>query len=119
MAVKSEPYWWLECDKCGEKSTEGGDFTAWGDVDLAESDAEDGGWMVAGRNGAPESAGHLCEDCAVAVTCPECGEYRPADGACADQECGWTPEPPADAADTLTAGTVPVPADTASREVTR
>lgn len=33
MTVKSEPYYWIECDDpgCGVKSADLGDYSAWGD----------------------------------------------------------------------------------------
>lgn len=48
MSVKSEPYYWLECDEsgCGVKSTYGGEYTAWSHVNEAIEDAEGCGWAV-------------------------------------------------------------------------
>jgi hypothetical protein len=48
MSVQSEPYYWLECDEpdCGVKSTKGGEYTAWSDVNGAVEDAEGCGWVI-------------------------------------------------------------------------
>ena len=65
MSLKSAPYYWLECDDCGEKSTEGGDYTAWSDHGAAESDAEVSDWYV-------EDGHHWCEACRHKHICIEC-----------------------------------------------
>lgn len=58
MAIKSEPYYWVVCDGCGERA-DYGDWTAWADentaVEMAES--SDWGWLTA------EDGRHLCMDC--------------------------------------------------------
>lgn len=56
MSVKSAPYYWLECDGCGAKSTEGGDHSAWSDVNGAKEDAEGSDWSV-------EGGAHYCDGC--------------------------------------------------------
>lgn len=56
MSVKSEPYYWLECDEpdCGAKSTEGGDYTAWSEVFEAEEEAYNSDWgRVEGKHYCP------------------------------------------------------------------
>ncbi len=79
MVLKSEPFYWLECDKCGRRSTEDGEFAAWADGGQAEGDAMDSGWHVEGGR-------HLCEKCI--TRCPECREVL-AEGVtvCSDPEC--------------------------------
>ena len=46
MTIKSAPYYWVECDgdDCGAKSTEGGDFAAWGDRQSAVDEATGQDW---------------------------------------------------------------------------
>lgn len=58
MSVRSEPYYWVECDgvnedatPCGRKSTEGGEISAWSDVDGAESDADCRDWDIVSTPG--------------------------------------------------------------------
>lgn len=48
MSVESAPYYWLVCDHpdCGEKSTEGGEYTAWSDQDGAMEDAFNSDWTI-------------------------------------------------------------------------
>jgi hypothetical protein len=58
MSLKSAPYYWVECDDCGVKSTEGGEYTAWDDAGTAEQDALDSEWIqVAGKD--------YCYECSV------------------------------------------------------
>jgi hypothetical protein len=65
MSLKSAPYYWLECDGCGVKSTEGSDYAAWADHGQAEDDATAADWYV--RNGV-----HYCDDCETKRVCIEC-----------------------------------------------
>jgi hypothetical protein len=44
MSLKSAPYYWLECDRCGDKSTEAGDFSAWAEPQGAHDEAGNSGW---------------------------------------------------------------------------
>jgi hypothetical protein len=57
VSVKSAPYYWLECDHegCGNKSTEGGEFTAWSDEDGAVQEAYDSEWFVS------DDGKHYCD----------------------------------------------------------
>jgi hypothetical protein len=58
MSVQSKPYYWLTCDCCGEKSTEGDDYAAWSEEADALMRAEACGWMrIDGQD--------YCEDCLV------------------------------------------------------
>lgn len=45
MSVKSAPYYWLVCDRCGEKSTEGSEHSAWSEEADALMVAEESDWM--------------------------------------------------------------------------
>jgi hypothetical protein len=46
MPYVSEPFWWIVCDEpgCEVKSTEGGEYTAWGDKGAARDEAVDSDW---------------------------------------------------------------------------
>lgn len=68
MSVKSKPYYWLECDDCGVKSTEHGEYTAWVSVEDARSEAEDwdGNWVSA-----PDDI-DWCGTCRDKHVCREC-----------------------------------------------
>lgn len=48
MSVRSAPYFWLVCDypNCEEKSTEGGEYTAWSEADMAVEEAFNIDWTV-------------------------------------------------------------------------
>lgn len=49
MSIKSEPYFWVECDAKGcDARTPGDDYecTAWGDEEQALSAAADDDWTV-------------------------------------------------------------------------
>lgn len=67
MSVKSEPYYWLECDGCGARSTAGGEYSAWSDVCGALEEAECLDWVEVG-------GAHYCDGCApgeaVVLWCP-------------------------------------------------
>ena len=56
MSIKSAPYYWVECDGCGAKSTEGGDFSAWADAATAEEDAHGSDWTE-------DNGKHYCDGC--------------------------------------------------------
>lgn len=65
MSVKSEPYYWLECDgpECGRKSTEYGDHTAWAEEHMAEEEAENGDWALT------DEGKHFCPKHRPVYTC--------------------------------------------------
>jgi hypothetical protein len=72
MSLKSEPFYWLICDNCGAKSTEGGEYAAWGAADTAIEDAMCSDWL--------EHKGmHYCDGCSTDLICPECGELADAE----------------------------------------
>lgn len=69
MSVKSEPYYWLECDgvnkdgtPCGRKSTENGDFSAWSDMDGAEAEADCSDWDITSTPGKHYCPFHIPEE---------------------------------------------------------
>lgn len=68
MSTQSAPYFWLVCDGCGERSTEGGDFSAWSDHGAAADEALDRGWQI-------NDEGDFCEDCRRPM-CAGCGEHN-------------------------------------------
>lgn len=55
MTIKSAPYFWAECDRCGESAAQG-DYSAWRDPDSAEIEADGGDWYCEGGN-------HVCDQC--------------------------------------------------------
>ena len=70
MSVKSKPYYWLECEKCGCTSATG-DYTAWGSVTDALTEAIECGWHLAEETAATGNIGHYCADC-TPPWCLEC-----------------------------------------------
>lgn len=60
MTLKQAPYYWLECDGCGDLSTEHSEFTAWQDFGYAIDSALDWDWQVYTFN---DKDVHLCPDC--------------------------------------------------------
>jgi fructose-1,6-bisphosphatase/inositol monophosphatase family enzyme len=78
VSVHSSPSYWLECDRCSVKSTEGSEHTGWESEASAALLAGEAGWLV-------EPGLHLCDVCALTVVCPECGERKAQDAAyCVD-----------------------------------
>lgn len=85
MSVKSEPYFWLECDGCGCTSADG-DYSAWKDVGDAITEAQSCDWRLGedtehrtrqyeGERGQtivePGNEGHYCPSC-IPPWCLEC-----------------------------------------------
>ena len=68
MTTRSEFYYWIECDGCGEKSTKDSDFSAWSDEGSARDDAYDGDWQCDGE-------GDFCSECRRPL-CAGCGEWN-------------------------------------------
>jgi hypothetical protein len=58
MTIKSKPYYWVECNRCGESAQEDSDYSAWADDDQAESAAEEIGWSIRSDRKA-----HHCPEC--------------------------------------------------------
>lgn len=50
MSIKSEPYYWLECDEldCTNISTESSEHTAWSDINGAIEQADGAEWLIVG-----------------------------------------------------------------------
>ena len=64
MSLKSEPYYWLECDNCGERA-DYGEYSAWSDVSQVIDAAVDAEWSIHGDV-------HHCPACP--VLCEKCGK---------------------------------------------
>lgn len=60
MTLKQAPYYWLECDGCGDLSTEHTEFAAWQDFGYAIDSALDHDWLVYTVD---DKDVHLCPDC--------------------------------------------------------
>jgi fructose-1,6-bisphosphatase/inositol monophosphatase family enzyme len=84
VSVQSSPSYWLECDRCHVKSTEGSEHSGWESEASAALLAGEAGWLI-------EAGLDLCDVCALTVVCPECGERKAQhDAYCAD--CAATAE---------------------------
>lgn len=46
--IKSAPFYWCECDACGESQTHDGDISAWAQEDIAVQDVRDSDGLVQG-----------------------------------------------------------------------
>jgi hypothetical protein len=55
--IKSEPYYWVECDGCDRRSTYDEEFTAWGSEAAALDDIRGQEWVTT------DDGRHLCEMC--------------------------------------------------------
>jgi hypothetical protein len=55
MTIKSAPFYWAVCDRCGQRH-EYTDYFAWDDIDTVNEYADDSNWHVEGSN-------HICEEC--------------------------------------------------------
>jgi hypothetical protein len=84
VSVKSKPFYWLECDDCGLKSTEGGDAAAWIDVESARLEAAewDGQWWCTDEH-------DWCGTCRDKHVCRECDTIR--DGLTSLEDDGYWP----------------------------
>ena len=57
MSLRSAPYWWYECDRCGVSAQDGSDYSAWQEKAAAVLEPEDAGWWI-------DDDGHaLCDEC--------------------------------------------------------
>lgn len=65
MSLKSEPYYWLVCDECGERA-DYDEFSAFEDVGQAYDRALDLGWTSDGER-------DHCENCPTLTKCDHCG----------------------------------------------
>lgn len=66
MAIKSAPYYWVVCDKCGARD-EYGDYSALSDPGDAETQSLEGDWTKQGER-------HHCPECPVIADCENCGK---------------------------------------------
>jgi hypothetical protein len=73
MPLKEAPYYWLECDGCGERC-EYGDFSAMADFGSAIDGALEADWTTDGEK-------YHCTDCPDLTVCQRCkkpaGENAP------------------------------------------
>lgn len=64
MTVRSAPYFWVTCDKCGRREPpEDSEWTAWESRDQALDCASDSEWMLVYTPGGNKL---------MAIFCPEC-----------------------------------------------
>lgn len=67
MTIKDAPYYWVECDNCGERAIYG-EWSAMSDRDQAEEMAlDDGDWTTDGEK-------HHCLRCPPLFKCDDCGK---------------------------------------------
>ena len=66
MTIKSAPYYWLECNNCGERA-EYGDFAAMDSEASAIGQARDSEWTRQGDR-------DHCPDCPPIGDCERCGK---------------------------------------------
>jgi hypothetical protein len=76
VSLKSAPFYWLECDGCGERC-EYGDFAAYADPGPAIDEALEADWTTDGEK-------YNCPDCPTLTKCDECG--KPAEEGAADRD---------------------------------
>jgi hypothetical protein len=62
MSLKSAPYYWVECDRCGIKASEGCDIEAWRQDWAAYDDASNADFKEVQQGS--EATLHFCIDCA-------------------------------------------------------
>ena len=67
MSVKEAPYYWVECDGCGERC-EYGEFSAMSDPGQAIDGALEDEWTGDG------SGKHHCPSCPPLARCEDCGK---------------------------------------------
>ncbi len=67
MGIKSAPYYWVECDGCGESSQLDSDYSAFGSKDEAIEQATDYAEWLDTTDGK-----YWCQSCT--VCCHECGD---------------------------------------------
>lgn len=56
MTLKSKPYYWVDCDRCGQ-TCDYGDYSAMYDESQAVEGARDNEWLVT------DDGHHYCDDC--------------------------------------------------------
>lgn len=66
MAVRSAPFYWIECDVrgCSETCPTGDEISAWDSEDTAIDMARESGWLLVGNHEyCPEHHHELCWTC--------------------------------------------------------
>jgi hypothetical protein len=66
VSVKEAPYYWIECDNCGERA-DYDEFSAMDTPDAAIDRAINSEWTEQGGR-------HHCPDCPVIADCEKCGK---------------------------------------------
>lgn len=95
MSLKSEPYYWLECDGCGAKSTECGEYGAYSDPSGAQDDAEGNDWSERdGKDYCADCPVPWCRECERDITpdnprCDPDGKDTWGCAGCCDGKCGY------------------------------
>jgi endogenous inhibitor of DNA gyrase (YacG/DUF329 family) len=79
MSLKSAPYFWVECDGCGDRC-EYGDFAAWADADYAIDGATEADWTELDGK-------HHCPSCPELIKCERCGKEAGPGAADRDDRC--------------------------------
>ena len=64
MSIKSAPYYWIVCDRCGNRMPDY-EFSAWDNPQAARDEAQESDWVRAG-------GADLCWDCSMGTVCNEC-----------------------------------------------
>ena len=77
--IKSEPYYWVVCDKCGARC-EYGDFSAMADEGSAVDGAVESEWSVQGER-------HHCPACPYIADCVKCRKDAGEDASERDDHC--------------------------------
>lgn len=92
MSIRSAPYYWVECDNCGERAEySGGEISAWKEAAQAVDGVVDDEWSIHGDK-------HHCPRCP--PLCQRCGESAGELSGERDYHCVkcWTELEAADAA---------------------
>jgi hypothetical protein len=79
MSIKSAPYYWVECDGCGERC-EYDEFTAMANEGSAIDMALDAEWSTDGSE-------HHCTECPVLAQCERCRKPAGENAADRDDHC--------------------------------
>jgi hypothetical protein len=79
VSLRSAPYWWVECDGCGDRC-EYGDFSAWADHGYAIDGAIEAEWTEADGK-------HHCPKCPPLTKCENCGKEAGPEAADRDGHC--------------------------------
>ena len=77
--IKSALYYWLTCDRCGQKSTKDTQYEAWSSEVEAVDQAVDFEWLI------DEHGNGFCDKCV--QWCPKCEDKLISKDRLACQEC--------------------------------